>query len=119
MSIYADGFVLKVPKKNVAAYRKMSAKAGKVWMKYGALQYIECVGDDMKVKMGVSFPKLAKAKANEVVIFSWIVYKSKAHRNAVNKKVMKDPELYKTMPKDMPFDCSKMSYGGFKSIVNM
>ena len=117
---YVDGFVLAVPKKNMAAYRSMAVKAGKVWRDHGALEYRECVGDDLKVKMGVSFPKLAKAKAGETVFFSWIVYKSRAHRDAVNAKVMKDKRLAKMMdPKKMPFDFKRMSYGGFKIMVDV
>ena len=103
-SLYVDGFVLPVPKKNLAAYKRISTKAGKVWMELGALEYRESVGDDLK---GLAFPfaKTVKAKPNETVVFSWITYKSKAHRDAVNKKVMADPRIAKMMdPKDMPFD---------------
>lgn len=116
---YADGFVLVVPKKNIAAYRRMSTKAGKIWKQHGALEYRECVGDDLKVKMGVAFPKLARAKSGETVVFSWIVYKSKAHRNAVNKKVMSDPRIQKMVNEPMLFDLKRMAYGGFKTIVDM
>jgi len=120
MAAYVDGFLLTVPKKNVKAYAKMSKAAGKVWMKYGALQYCEAAGDDLKTKMGVPFAKAAKAKPNETVVFSWILYKSRKHRDAVNKKVMKDPYMLKMMSsKDMPFNPDKMSYGGFKLIVDM
>jgi uncharacterized protein YbaA (DUF1428 family) len=116
---YVDGFVLAVPKKKIAAYRRMAAKAGKVWREHGALEYRECVGDDLKVKMGLPFPRLAKIKAGETVFFSYIVYKSRAHRDSVNAKVMKDPRI-KGMcnPKDMPFDCKRMAYGGFKIMVD-
>ena len=120
MARYVDGFLLPVPKKNVEAYRKMSAKAGKVWREHGALEYRECVGDDLKaVKgMGVGFPRQIKTKPGETVVFSWIVYKSKGHRNSVNKKVMKDPRLADMMSgKAMPFDVKRMLYGGFKVIV--
>ncbi len=116
---YVDGFVLPVPKKKLAAYRNMSQKAGKVWRDHGALDYKECAGDDLKVKGLVPFPKLARLKASETVVFSYIVYKSKAHRNKVNAKVMKDPRLAKMMdPKKMPFDVRRMAYGGFKVIVD-
>ncbi len=115
---YVDGFVLTIPKKNIAAYRRLAAKAGKIWREYGAVDYKECIGDDMKVKMGVSFPKLAKMKRGEVMIFSYIVYKSRKHRDEVNRKVMKDKRI-KNMcdPKDMPFDCKRMTYGGFEVLV--
>ncbi len=116
---YVDGFVLPVPKKNLQAYRRMSAKAGKVWRGHGALEYIEAAGDDLKVKMATKFPKMARAKPGETVVFSWIVYKSRAHRDRVNKKVMKDPRLAKMMdPKTMPFDVKRMAYGGFKVFVD-
>src|SRR5688500_16254797 len=101
---YIDGFVLPMPKKNLQTYRRIARKAGKVWRDHGALEYRECVGDDLDVKMGLPFPKLAKVKPGETVVFSWIVYKSKAHRDRVNAKVMKDPRLAKMMdPKAMPF----------------
>jgi uncharacterized protein YbaA (DUF1428 family) len=117
---YVDGFVLPVPKKNLPAYRRMSAKAGKIWREHGALEYRECVGDDLKVKMGMPFPRLLKPKAGETVVFSWIVYKSRAHRDAVNAKVMKDPRMAKMMEgKPMPFDVKRMVYGGFKVIVDV
>ena len=117
---YVDGFVLVVPKKNLALYKKMAMTAGKIWKKHGALEFHECVGDDMKSDFGVPFPKLAKTKPSEVVLFSWIVFKSKTHRDAVNKKVMKDPDLDCGMDgKTMPFDVKRMSYGGFKSIVDL
>ncbi len=118
--VYVDGFVIPVPKKNVKAYQKMSKAAGKVWMEYGALEYRECVGDDLKIKMGKSFTKLTKTKPGETVLFSWIVYKSRKHRDKVNAKVMKDERL-NAMMKDgvMPFDPKRMSYGGFESIVDL
>ena len=116
---YVDGFVLPVPKKNLPAYRSMARKAGKIWREHGALEYRECVGDDLNVKFGVPFPKMVKVKAGETVVFSWIVYKSRAHRDAVNAKVMKDPRLCSMMdPKAMPFDCKRMVYGGFRIIVS-
>lgn len=117
---YVDGFVVPVAKKNLAAYRRISRKAGKVWRELGALEYRECVGDDLAVKMGVPFTKLAKLKRGETVFFSWIVYKSRAHRDKVNAKVMKDPRLAKMMTTEaMPFDCKRMSYGGFKVFVDL
>ena len=115
---YVDGFVLPVPKKNLAAYRRMARKASKVWREHGALEYRECAGDDLKVKMGVPFPKQAKAKPGETVVFAYIVYKSRAHRDQVNAKVMKDPRLANMCdPKNMPFDFKRMGYGGFTTIV--
>src|SRR5688500_11511811 len=117
MAGYVDGFVIPIPKKNIEAYQKMSAKAGKVWREHGALDYRECVGDDLDMKMGVPFPKLAKAEPGETVVFSWILYKSRAHRDRVNAKVMKDPRLAAMMdpndPKAMPFDVKRMTMGGF------
>jgi len=100
------------------SYRQMSQRAGKVWREHGAVEYRECVGDDLKMKMGVPFPRLAKAKPGEAVVFSWIVYKSRAHRDRVNAKVMKDPRLAKMMKEPMPFDVKRMSMGGFKVIVD-
>ena len=115
---YVDGFVLVVPTKNLAAYRKMARTGGKVWRKYGALEYVEAVGDDLEKTFGVSFNKLVKAKRGETVIFSWIVYKSRAHRDQVNKKVMSDPQIKKAMENTpMPFDVKRMAYGGFKFLV--
>jgi uncharacterized protein YbaA (DUF1428 family) len=115
---YVDGFVMLVPKKNLKAYAAMAKKACVVWMEHGALDYRECVGDDLKVKWGRSFEKIAKPGTGDAIVFSYIRYESKAHRNAVNKKVMKDPRLAAMMdPKKMPFDMKKMSYGGFKVLV--
>jgi uncharacterized protein YbaA (DUF1428 family) len=122
MAKYVDGFVLPVPKKNLEAYRRISARAGKVWREHGALEYRECVGEDVKEQpgMGAAFPRLVKAKPGETVVFSWIVYKSRAHRDRVNKKVMSDPRLAKMMdPKNTPFDVKRMSYGGFEVIVSI
>ena len=117
---YVDGFVLAVPKKNLPAYRRMSQKAGKVWKDHGALEYRECVGDDLDTKFGLPFPRLAKLKRGEAVVFSWILYKSRAHRDRVNAKVMKDPRLAKMMnPKAMPFDMKRMTYGGFVTFVDL
>ena len=115
---YVDGFVLAVPKKNLADYRKIARAAGKVWRKYGALQYVEAVGDDLEVKFGVSFNKIVKPKKGETIVFSWIVYKSRAHRDKVNAQVMSDPQIKKAMEKGpMPFDVKRMAYGGFKFLV--
>ncbi|MBM3548968.1 MAG: DUF1428 domain-containing protein [Alphaproteobacteria bacterium] len=114
---YADGFVIVVPKKKIDAYKRIAKKAGKIWREHGCLDYKECVGDDLKVKWGLPFPKLTKTKPNEAVVFSWIVYKSRKHRDAVNKKVMADPRLHMDM-NDMPFEMKRMSYGGFKVIVD-
>ena len=114
---YVDGFVLVVPKRKLAIYKKMATRAATVWKDHGALDYRECVGDDLKVKMGLPFPKLAKTKPGETVVFSYIVYKSRAHRDKVNAKVMKDERLMKGMPKEMPFDMKRMAYGGFKTLV--
>ena len=122
MARYVDGFVIPVPKKRLDAYRRISQKAGRVWKKYGALEYMECAGDDLKIKMGMgkSFPSMVKPKAGEVIVFSWIVYKSRAHRDRVNAKVMKDPGMAEAMKADaMPFDMKRMSYGGFRVIVDM
>jgi uncharacterized protein YbaA (DUF1428 family) len=114
---YVDGFVLVVPKRKLAVYKKMATRAAMVWKDHGALDYRECVGDDLKVKMGLPFPKLARTKAGETVVFSYIVYKSRAHRDRVNAKVMKDKRLFDGMPKEMPFDMKRMAYGGFKTLV--
>jgi len=112
--------LLAVPRRKLDAYRKISKKAGKIWKEHGALEYIECAGDDLKVKMGVSFTKAAKAKSGETVIFSWILYKSRADRDRINKKVMKDPRLAGMMdPKSMPFDMRRMAYGGFRALVDL
>ncbi len=118
MARYVDGFLLAVPKKNLPAYRAMAAKAGKIWREHGALEFVECVIDQTPNGFGVPFAKTAKAKPGEVVMFSWIAYESKAHRNAVNKKVMADPRL-QTATKSMPFDPKRMSWGGFKTLVDL
>ncbi len=115
---YVDGFVIAVPRRKLEAYRKLAKRAGKVWKEYGALQYRECVGEDLKAKFGIPFPKLIKQKAGEVVVFSWITYKSKAQRDRIMKKVMEDPRLDDMMdPAQMPFDMKRMAYGGFKTLV--
>ena len=115
---YVDGYVLPVPKKNVAAYRRMAQKAGKVWRDQGALEYIECVADDVKPGKHTSFPQSVKLKPGETVVFAYIVYKSRAHRDRINTKVMKDPRLANMMdPKALPFDGKRMFWGGFKVLV--
>ncbi len=115
---YVDGFVLAVPKRKIAAYKRMAQKAGRVWKEYGAIEYVECVGDDLKPTWGM--PRAARLKEGETAVFSWIVYRSRAHRDQVNKKVMKDPRLAKMMdPKSMPFDLKRMAFGGFKVLVEV
>lgn len=117
---YVDGFVLPILKKNLKAYFPMAKKAGKIWREHGALEYRECVGDDLNVKMGLPFPRLAKPTAGETVVFSWIVYKSRAHRNKVNAKVIKDPRMNGMCDaKSMPFDIKRMSFGGFSVLVSV
>jgi uncharacterized protein YbaA (DUF1428 family) len=116
MAHYVDGFVLPVPKKNLHVYRRMAQQAGRIWRDHGALEFRECVGDDLNVKMGLPFPRGIKIKPGETVVFSWITYNSRAHRDRVNAKVMKDPRFAK-MPKTMLFDAKRMLYGGFKAIV--
>lgn len=117
---YVDGFLIPVPKKNIAAYAKISRKAGRIWREHGALEYRECLGDDLVIHGAPLFPKLLKLKRGETVVFSWIVYKSRKHRDQVNAKVMKDPRLAGMMtPGAMPFDVKRMAYGGFKTIVDM
>jgi len=116
---YVDGYVLPVPKKNLAVYRQIAQKAGKIWREHGALEYRECVGEDLKSGWGVTFPKTIRTKSNETVIFSYIVFKSRAHRDKVNAKVMKDKRLNQLMDESsMPFDCKRMVYGGFKVFVS-
>ena len=115
---YVDGFIVPVPKKNLKAYPAMARKAGKVWREHGALDYRECVAEDVKVGKLTSFPRSVKMKPNETVVFSWITYKSRKHRDSVNAKVMKDPRLASMMdPKAMPFDAKRMIYGGFDVFV--
>ena len=116
---YVDGYLLPVPRKNLAAYRKMAAKAGKIWREHGALDYKECAGDDLDTKFGIPFGKQMKLKRGETVVFAWIVFKSKADRNRVNAKVMKDPRVNEGVdPKKMPFDMKRMVYGGFTVLVD-
>ena len=113
---YVDGFVLPIPKKNLAAYRKLAKLASKVWKDHGALDYVEAAADDLETPMGTSFTKVMKLKRGETVVFAWVTYKSRAHRDKVNAKVMADPRLHNVSQK-MPFDCNRMTYGGFKVLV--
>jgi uncharacterized protein YbaA (DUF1428 family) len=116
MAKYVDGFVIPIAKDKVSDYKKMAQLGAKVWMEHGALEYRECIGEDMGNAWGIPFPKLAKAKTGETVLFAWILYRSKKHRDAVNKKVMADPRM-QVPPTGMPFDPKKMSYGGFEVLV--
>src|SRR5262245_31979719 len=119
MPQYVDGFVLPVPKKKLAAYRRIAKRSGKVWREHGAIEYVECVADDVKRGKWTSFPRSVKLKPSEIVVFSFITYKSLAHRNRVNAKAMKDPRLADMMnPKTLPFDPKRMFWGGFKTIVS-
>ena len=118
---YVDGYVLPVAKKHLELYVTVARKAGKVWRDHGALEYRECVGEDLKVKWGALFPRVVRAKPDETVVFSWVVFKSRAHRDRVNAKVMKDKRMVAMMEKgkdSMPFDMKRMVYGGFKVIVD-
>ena len=116
---YVDGYVLPVPRKNLQAYCRIARKAGKIWREHGALEVRECAGDDLDVIAMVPFPRRMKLKRGETVVFSWIVFKSRAHRDRVNAKVMKDPRLSNMDPKSMPFDCKRIVYGGFKVFVDV
>ena len=117
---YVDGYVVPVKKKGIAAYRRIARRAARVWLDHGALAYRECVAEDMKNQWGMTFPKLTKIKKDETVVFAWIVFKSRKHRDRVNARVMQDPRMNPKDfdPKDMPFDCKRMTYGGFTTIVN-
>ena len=120
MAHYVDGFVVPVPKRKLAAYKRMARLAGKVWREHGAIEYVECVADDVKPGKHTSFPQAVKLKPNEVVVFSYVVYKSRAQRDRVNAKVMKDPRLASMMdPKKLPFDGKRMFWGGFKGMVEL
>jgi uncharacterized protein YbaA (DUF1428 family) len=119
MARYVDGFVIPIPKRNLDAYRRMARKAGKVWLEHGALEYRECVAEDVKPGKLTSFPQSVKLKRGETVVFSWIVYRSRAHRDRVNAKVMDDPRLAGMDPKEMPFDAKRMIFGGFDVIVDL
>ena len=116
MGLYVDGFVLPVPKKNLAAYKKMAALGAKVWLEHGALEYYECIEDDVKSGKLTSFPQSVKLKKGEVVFFSWIIYKSRSHRDKVMKKVMADQRMKMTF-ESMPFDGQRMFWGGFKTMI--
>ena len=122
MPRYVDGFVIPIPKKNVPAYRQIALIASKVWLDHGALEYRECVGEDLQVTpgCGLGFPRGAGAKTGETIVFAWIVYRSRAHRDRVNAKVMKDPRLEAMMEAgQMPFDAKRMIYGGFEVLVDL
>jgi uncharacterized protein YbaA (DUF1428 family) len=119
MARYVDGFVAPVPKRNIDAYRRIARRAGKIWREYGALEYRECIADDVEMGKLTSFPRSVKVKRGETVVFSWIVYKSRAHRDRVNEKAMKDPRIAEMDPKDMPIDMKRMIYGGFEVIVDV
>ena len=117
MKTYVDGFIVPVPKKKLAEYLKLAKKAGKIWMEYGALEYNECLADDVKKGKWTSFPRSVKLKPSEIVFYSWIVYKSRKHRDQIMKKVMSDPRLKMEMS-NMPFDGKRMIWGGFKTMVS-
>jgi uncharacterized protein YbaA (DUF1428 family) len=120
MAHYVDGFVLPVPTAQVEAYRNMAEDAGRVWMEYGALQFVECVADDVKPGKLTSFPQSVQLKDDETVVFSYIVYRDRAHRDAVNEKVMADPRIKASMEgKEMPFDAQRMFFGGFRTLVEL
>jgi uncharacterized protein YbaA (DUF1428 family) len=116
---YVDGYVLPVPKKKLRAYQRIAQKAGKIWKEHGALEVRECAGDDLKTPCGVPFPRRMKLKPGETVVFSWIIFKSRADRDRVNAKVMKDPRLANMNEKEMPFDVKRMCYGGFTTLVDL
>ena len=118
MARYVDGYVLPLAKKHVARYRRIARKAGDIWMEHGALEYRECVGDDLRVKGMRSFLTMAGAKTGHTVVFSWVVYRSRAHRDRVNAKVMKDPRIQAMIP-DVPFNPKSMAYGGFRTLVDL
>ena len=119
MGRYVDGFVLPVPKANIEAYRSFAQDAGKVWREYGALDYVECVADDVKPGEVTSFPQSVKLEPDETVVFAWIVYESREHRDRVNEQVMKDPRIANMDPKSMPFDGKRMFWGGFEVLVEL
>lgn len=116
---YVDGFVVPVPKTNLAAYRRLARKAGTIWKEYGALDFVECVADDVKPGKYTSFPQSVKLKPDEVVVFSWITYRSRAHRDRVMAKVMSDPRLSGMSSASMPFDGKRMIIGGFKPMLKL
>jgi uncharacterized protein YbaA (DUF1428 family) len=116
---YVDGFLVPVPKKKLAAYRVLARKAGKVWLEHGALSYVECVADDVEFGKVTSFPRSVKLAPDEVVVFAWITYKSRAHRDRVNAKVGRDPRMHPPQPAAMPFDGKRMIMGGFKPMIEL
>jgi uncharacterized protein YbaA (DUF1428 family) len=117
---YVDGFLLPVPRKNLATYRAMARKAGKIWMELGALEYRECIGDDVRSKFAAPLRRGVRLKPGEVLFFSWIVYRSRRDRDRVNKQIMKDPRIARMMdPKKPVFDMRRMGYGGFKAVVDL
>lgn len=116
---YVDGFILPIPRKKLAAYKKMAKLAAKVWLDHGAIDYVECIADDVKPGKVTSFPQAVKLKKGEVVFFSWATYKNRAHRDKVMKKVMSDPRLSGMSPENMPFDGMRMFWGGFKPVINV
>lgn len=114
---YVDGFVLPIARDSIDQYRELAEKAAVIWKEHGALEYIECIGDDLQQTEVLSFPKLAGCRSGETVVFAWIVYESKAHRDAVNRKVMEDARMRDLGPQDLPFDCGRMAWGGFSVLV--
>ena len=118
MARYVDGFLVPVPSNNVEAYRKLARKAGKIWMEYGALEYVECIGDDVPYGELTSFPRAVQAKDDEIVVFAWAVYESRQSRDAVMAKVMADPRMKESMS-DIPFDAKRMIYGGFETFLQL
>lgn len=116
---YVDGFVLPVPKRNIEAYKKVATDAGKVWREHGALEYRECVADDVQPGEVTSFPDSVKLQPDEVVVFAWIVYRDRAHRDEVNAKVMADPRIANVDPTTLPFDGMRMFFGGFQTLVEL
>jgi uncharacterized protein YbaA (DUF1428 family) len=118
MTHYVDGFVIPLPKNKIDDYRRIAEKSGEVWRDHGALEYRECIGEDLNVKGRLPFPLLIDCHADETVVFAWIVFESRAHRDEVNARVMKDPRLAKLDPEAMPFDCKRMAYGGFEVLVD-
>lgn len=117
MPRYVDGFLLPLPKKNVAAYRSLARRAARIWREHGALEYRECVGDDLNIKGVVTFPATLKTRPSETVVLAWIVYRSRKHRDQVNARVMADPRIAKMVKDKVPFDCKRMLYGGFGVLV--
>jgi uncharacterized protein YbaA (DUF1428 family) len=115
---YVDGYVLPVPRKSLKAYRRMAREAGRIWREHGAPEFRECVGEDLNIKMGMPFPRRVKLKPGETVVFSWIMFRSRAHRDRVNARVMKDKRIAGLDPTSMPFDAKRMSYGGFTVLVD-